>query len=76
MRGWLNPADERSGPLEGSIPQGGPMTSTQARAFEAEPFFADAVRLRRWDEEGKIVGYQGPGAAHFDAVVVASLEAA
>ena len=56
--------------------QGGPMTSTQARAFEAEPFFADAVRLRRWDEEGKIVGYQGPGAAHFDAVVVASLEAA
>lgn len=55
--------------------QGGPMTADQARVFEAEPFFADAVRLRRWDEEGKIVGYQGPGAAHFDAVVVASLRA-
>ena len=54
--------------------QGGPMTETQARAFEAERFFADAVQLRRWDEEGKIVGYQGPDAAHFDAVVLACLK--
>lgn len=56
--------------------QGGPMTGAQAQAFEAERFFADAVRLRRWDEEGKIIGYQGPGAAHFDAVVAACLESA
>ena len=53
--------------------QGGPMTPEQARAFEAERFFADAVRLRRWDEEGKIIGYRGPDARHFDAVVAASL---
>ena len=56
--------------------QGGPMNPEQTRAFEAERFFADAVRLRRWDEEGKIVGYRGPDARHFDAVVVASLKAA
>ena len=48
--------------------QGGPMTSAQTKRFEAERFFTDAVRLRRWDEEGKIVGYQGPAAEHFVAV--------
>ncbi len=50
--------------------QGGPMSDAQARAFEAELFFADAVRLRRWDEEGKITDYQGPDAAYFDAIVL------
>ena len=50
--------------------QGGPMTDSQARAFEAERFFTEAVRLRRWDEEGKIVGYRGLSAASFDGVVL------
>ena len=54
--------------------QGGAMDPVQARAFEAAPFFADAVRLRRWDEEGKIVGYQGPQASDFDAVVASCLK--
>ena len=45
--------------------QGGPMSPEQVQAFEAEPYFADAIRLRRWDEEGKIVGYQGPIAGAF-----------
>ena len=36
--------------------QGGPFTEAEARAFEAEPFHAEAVRLRRWDEEGKREG--------------------
>lgn len=49
--------------------QGGPMSPEQVQAFEAEPFFADALRLRRWDEEGKIVGYRGPSAEHFEAIV-------
>lgn len=49
--------------------QGGPMSAGQVRAFDAEPFLADAIRLRRWDEEGKIVGFQGPPPAHFEAVV-------
>ena len=49
--------------------QGGPMSPEQARAFEAGPFFEDAVKLRRWDEEGKIVGYQGPALAHFERYI-------
>lgn len=53
--------------------QGGPMTPAQAQAFEAEPFFADALRLRRWDEEGKIENYQGPSPAHFEAIAQACL---
>ena len=54
--------------------QGGPMSAAQAQAFEAQRFFADAVRLRRWDEEGKITDYQGPDAAYFDAVVLSCLK--
>jgi len=45
--------------------QGGPMSAPQAAAFAAEPFFADAIRLRRWDEEGKIIDYHGPALDHF-----------
>jgi [1-hydroxy-2-(trimethylamino)ethyl]phosphonate dioxygenase len=55
--------------------QGGPMTPEQAAAFEAEPFFADALRLRRWDEEGKIENYQGPSPAHFEAIAKTCLRA-
>ena len=54
--------------------QGGPMNPAQAKSFEAEAFFADAVRLRRWDEDGKIVGYKGPSPAHFDPFIRASLK--
>ena len=53
--------------------QGGPMSPAQAVAFEAESFFADAIRLRRWDEEAKIVGYEGPALANFEPLVAASL---
>lgn len=56
--------------------QGGPMDALQVQAFEAEPFFVDAVRLRRWDEEGKLLDFEGPGVAHFDAIVAACLRPA
>ncbi|MGZ6039695.1 MAG: HD domain-containing protein [Phenylobacterium sp.] len=36
--------------------QGGPFTPIQARRFEAVPHFADALRLRRYDEDGKLIG--------------------
>jgi gamma-butyrobetaine dioxygenase len=34
--------------------QGGPMSAEEAAAFEANERFAEAVRLRRWDEGGKV----------------------
>lgn len=36
--------------------QGGPMSQEEARAFEAEAFYADAVQLRRFDDWGKLLG--------------------
>ncbi|MFI5909564.1 HD domain-containing protein [Dactylosporangium sp. NPDC051541] len=36
--------------------QGGPMTSEQADRFAASEYAADAVTLRRWDEQAKVPG--------------------
>jgi phosphonate degradation associated HDIG domain protein len=36
--------------------QGGPMSEAEAEAFLAEPGASDALRLRRYDEMGKVVG--------------------
>ena len=33
--------------------QGGPMTAEEARAFESDPYFDRAIRLRRYDDRGK-----------------------
>jgi phosphonate degradation associated HDIG domain protein len=40
--------------------QGGPMSAEEVRAFEAEPFFRDAVTLRRLDDAGKRPDWQAP----------------
>jgi predicted HD phosphohydrolase len=36
--------------------QGGRMTGEEARRAEAHPWWADAVRLRRWDDHAKVIG--------------------
>jgi phosphonate degradation associated HDIG domain protein len=41
--------------------QGGPFTPEQCRRFERGQFSADAIRVRRWDDTGKIVGQVVPG---------------
>ncbi|WP_330294565.1 phosphonate degradation HD-domain oxygenase [Streptomyces sp. NBC_00503] len=45
--------------------QGGPMTAEQVRAFEALPGAADAVAVRRWDEQAKDPEMATPGFDHF-----------
>lgn len=50
--------------------QGGPMNAQEVKAFEANPYFKEAVALRRWDEEGKIVGFKGPVLADFDNLII------
>lgn len=45
--------------------QGGPMTADEAREFESQPHFDAAVRLRRWDDEAKVVGLMTPNVRHF-----------
>jgi len=34
--------------------QGGLMSSTEVSSFEQHPFFSDAVKLRKWDDQAKV----------------------
>ena len=51
--------------------QGGPMTAEEAEAFRARPHWADAVQLRRWDDEAKVVGMTSTPLAAHRALLVA-----
>ncbi len=45
--------------------QGGPMAADEVAAFDALPQSADAVRLRRFDEQAKVKNLETPPVAHF-----------
>jgi len=53
--------------------QGGPMTTEEAARFRREPFLAEAIELRRWDDEAKVIGAKTPDLAHFRPVIEAVL---
>jgi phosphonate degradation associated HDIG domain protein len=53
--------------------QGGLMSMEERARFAAERFAEDAVKLRRWDDEGKIVGMATSGLDHFARYLSASL---
>jgi len=36
--------------------QGGPMSAHEVPRFEAEPYWREALRVRRWDDHGKVAG--------------------
>lgn len=54
--------------------QGGPMTTAEATAFDSLPFADDAKRLRRWDEEAKVLGAVVPPLWHFRFYVDAAID--
>lgn len=45
--------------------QGGPMSAEEVQTFETEPFFADAVTLRRFDDMGKQPEWRVPDLASY-----------
>ena len=49
--------------------QGGPMTGPELLQFETEPYWREAVRLRRWDDQGKVVGLKTPGLAEYRGLI-------
>jgi len=51
----LSPASARS-----LAEQGGPMSPAEVAAFEKEPWARDVARLRRWDDQAKVVGAVTP----------------
>jgi phosphonate degradation associated HDIG domain protein len=40
--------------------QGGPMAGDELARFESEPFYREAVRVRQWDDQGKVHGLATP----------------
>ena len=51
--------------------QGGPMSAREAERFETERFHRDAVRVRRWDDAGKVAGLATAGMADYRAMIEA-----
>ena len=49
--------------------QGGPMAAHEVAKFETEPFHKDAVRIRKWDDQGKVAGLKTPGLRDYRAMI-------
>ena len=45
--------------------QGGPMSAVEVAEFRRNPFHAEAVRVRLWDEAGKVPAMQTPPFRYF-----------
>jgi phosphonate degradation associated HDIG domain protein len=60
----LSPASQQSLQL-----QGGPMSGDEVSEFGRRSFFADAVRLRKWDDAAKVVGMKTPPLEHFGSYI-------
>ena len=54
--------------------QGGPMSAEEAARFGQERFLREALDLRRWDDEAKIVGAPTPDLAHYRPMIEAVLK--
>lgn len=51
--------------------QGGPMAAHEVVTFETERFYQEAVRVRQWDDQGKVAGLQTPGLGDYRALIEA-----
>jgi len=49
--------------------QGGPMAAHEIAEFENERFHKDAVRVRQWDDQGKVAGLKTPGLGDYRALI-------
>ena len=66
--GELSPASLHSLEL-----QGGPYSAAEVAAFESSPHAEDAVRLRRYDDVGKVAGLDTPDLEHYRPVLEAAI---
>jgi gamma-butyrobetaine dioxygenase len=51
--------------------QGGPMSAAELTAFEALPYYRDAVAVRRWDDQAKDPAITAPRFARFAPLLAA-----
>jgi phosphonate degradation associated HDIG domain protein len=66
--GELSPASVHSLHL-----QGGPYSAEEVAEFEMSPYARDAVRLRRYDDMGKVEGLGTPDLEHYRPVLAAAM---
>jgi phosphonate degradation associated HDIG domain protein len=53
--------------------QGGPMTAEEAAGFGHDPLFEQKLRLRSWDEQGKLPGWAVSPLSSYRSLLVAHL---
>lgn len=49
--------------------QGGPMSADEVRKFESQPQFREAIRVRLWDDLGKVAGLSTQPLAHYRPMI-------
>jgi [1-hydroxy-2-(trimethylamino)ethyl]phosphonate dioxygenase len=49
--------------------QGGPMSAAEVARFEQERYYGAAVRVRRWDDQGKVAGLATPGLREYATLI-------
>jgi phosphonate degradation associated HDIG domain protein len=49
--------------------QGGAMSSEEIAAFEAEPHFREAIKVRRWDDGAKVAGLTTADFRHYGPLI-------
>ena len=49
--------------------QGGPMSAAEVATFERERFFADAVCIRRWDDQAKVASAVTPALSAYGDLI-------
>ena len=49
--------------------QGGVFSAEEAEKFIGQPYAADAVKVRLWDDAAKIPGFSTPGLEHFEPLL-------
>lgn len=54
--------------------QGGPMTAAEAEDFESDPWFADYIQLRKWDEQAKDAFIGMPALRSFQPMLIHHFE--
>ena len=49
--------------------QGGAMSAPEVSQFENERYFREALRVRRWDDDGKVAGLQTPALDSYGVLI-------
>lgn len=54
--------------------QHGPFSAEAVAEFERNPYFREAVRLRHWDDDAKVVDWQVPDTEYYRVRITAAIE--